>query len=122
MGYMRHHTIVVSSWDREKIENARTKALELFSALQDGAIVSELTPKATNGFSSFFVAPDGSKEGWDTSDNNDAARKTFTDWLDSNRYVDNSTSLDWVEVQFGDDDCETKICRDSDQRARESKL
>lgn len=30
---------------------------------------------------SFFIAPDGSKEGWDTSDNAEAGRAAFLDWL-----------------------------------------
>jgi hypothetical protein len=62
MGYMRHHAIIVTSWKRELLEQAHARAVEL------GMSVSEVTGEVTNSYRSFLVAPDGSKEGWDTSD------------------------------------------------------
>lgn len=54
------------------------------------------------------VATCGSKEGWDTSDTGDRARAAFTAWL---READHG---DWVEIQFGDDEGETRIVNHSD--------
>jgi hypothetical protein len=113
MGYMRHHAIIVTSWKRELLEQAHARAVEL------GMSVSEVTGEVTNSYRSFLVAPDGSKEGWDTSDQGDAARAALVEWLDDQRYEDRSTSLNWVEVQFGDDNRETRIVRDSDQYNRD---
>lgn len=112
MGYMCHHAIVVTSWQHDLLEQARAKAVEL------GMSVSEITPEVTNGYRSFFVAPDGSKEGWDTSDNGDAARDALVAWLDAQRYDDDSTPLAWVEIQFGDEELVTAIVRDSDDAMR----
>lgn len=112
MGYMRHHAIVVTSFSVERIAPAHTQAKSLFSQ------VSEIIQSPINGYWSFLVAPDGSKEGWQESADGDASRDTFVSWLEAQRYEDGSSPLDWAEVQYGDDDRETKIVRDSDERGR----
>ena len=71
-----------------------------------------------NNYRSFAIVPDGSKEGWPESDEGDEGRDRFIEWLDTQRYDDGSPRQRWVEVQFGDDDEETKVCRDSDHRPR----
>jgi hypothetical protein len=118
MGYMRLHAIVVSgidfesaSYKREYLKQAHEKAREIF-----GEQVSALTPVATNGFQSFLIPPDGSKEGWDESDDGDKRRALFKTFL---RETHNASGLDWVEVQFGDDNAVTRIIEDSDHEAEE---
>lgn len=113
MGYMRHHAIVVSSWNEERIEYAHAKAVDIF-----GARVTNVVPSPMNGHRSFLVATDGSNEGWDESDIGDAQRDRFVKWLRRQEYEDGSTSLAWVEVQYADDEKETKIVRDSDDTRR----
>lgn len=108
MGYMRHHAIVVTSWKTELLEQAHAKAVEL------GMSVSDVTSEGVNGYRSFLIAPDGSKEGWDKSERGDEQRAALIEWLDDQRYEDRSTALDWVVVQFGDGDQETLVIRDSD--------
>ena len=108
MGYMRHHAIVVTSYD-DKIEAAHAIAHQMFDDM-----VSPVVNSHTNGYRSFFIAPDGSKEGRGESNDGDARREAFKAWLDQQRYDDHSTWLRWVEVQYGDDEHETKIVSDSD--------
>lgn len=111
MGYMRHHAIVVTSYQENAIKAAREKAIELLRA-QDSEIdrtnadrlVSPIIDGTRNGYSSFLIAPDGSKEWWDESDRIAAAREAWIQWA---RGFDGP--LDWVLVQFGDDERETKI-------------
>lgn len=108
MGYMRHHAIVVTCFKYETLHEARTTALAL------GCQVSDIVASRTNGFHSFFVAPDGSKEGWEESDDGNRRRDLFTAYLrNPNLY------LDWVEVQYGDDNRNTEIIRDGDDVYRE---
>jgi hypothetical protein len=114
MGYMRHHAIVVTSWNVELMVQAHAKAIEL------GMSVSGITNEVSNGYRSFLVAPDGSKEGWGESDRGDDRRDALIKWLDGQRYEDNSTALKWVVVQFGDEEKETLVIRDSDQYYREA--
>lgn len=57
----------------------------------------------TNDYWTFAFLPDGSKEGWDTSDRGDEYREQFED-LFSFRYEDGSSPFDVVHVRFGDDE------------------
>lgn len=123
MGYMRHHTIVVSgprtSFDGQPTiaqvqQNCKKLAKEASNKFNSFNTVSAIVNSPMNDYASFFVAPDGSKEGWDTSEAGDALRDRIVEYLNSLRYSDGSTSYKWVEVQFGDDNGECKVTRSSD--------
>jgi hypothetical protein len=103
MGYHRHHAIVVTSWKDAGIETAHAEASQIFSTT--AAKVTPVTEPGVNGYRSFMVAPDGSKEGWSDSDQGDETRQRFIDWMNTQRCEDgSSTALDWVEIGFGGDD------------------
>ena len=119
MGYMRHHTIVVTGIVFSKelrggipadIVDAHKKAKTIFP------IVSPLSQATMNGYRSFFIAPDGSKEGWQPSDQGDLDREAFKRWLNAHRFSDKGSPFDWVEVQFGDDEEKTRIISDNDHK------
>lgn len=111
MGYMRHHAILVTaSQDSGRINTAHAKAVEIC-----GELVSPIIKSAINCYGSFFVAPDGSKEGWANSNNGDIRRDAFVEWLNRQRWSDGSTSYSWAEVQYGDDEGESIITRHSDE-------
>lgn len=93
MGYIRHETIVVTAFDVERLERARRFAIDA------GLPVSERVSSPVNSYQSFFVAPDGSKEGWAESDRYDAVRAEFIKAL----RADNQLYCDWVLVSFGGD-------------------
>ncbi len=112
MGYTRHHAIIVTSFDDELLQQAHTQAVEL------GMSVTPIISGAVNFYSTFLVGPDGSKEGWDESDKGNEQRAEFTDWLDQQRHNDDSSNLDWAEVQYGDDDAHNYVVRDSDEHYR----
>ncbi len=92
MGWIRHHAIVVTCYNK-------TIGIEL-QALASLVFpwVSELCPPKINGYVSFFIPPDGSKEGWDESDAGDEQRGRFIGYLEARH------DADWVEVCFGDDE------------------
>jgi len=100
MGYIKHNAIVVTSWDDEELEKIHNKAKEIFNE----QLVSELVKGVINGQCSFFIAPDGSKEGWETSQECDVMRETFTEWLRTEGRMN-----DYVEVRFGGDDGQAYI-------------
>lgn len=112
MGYMRHHAIIVTSFMPERTQAAHDKAVEL------GMAVTSIVSGSINGYTSFLIAPDGSKEGWDGSTKGDQQRAAMVEYLDAQRHDDDSSSIDWVEVQFGDDDMDTCIIRDNDEHRR----
>lgn len=99
MGYLVHHAIVVtgSRWDDDmpSIDDARVAAVDC------GCLASAVVGPAVNAYYSFFVAPDGSKEGWEESDTGDARREAFIAWL---RQHEEEGWFDWAEVRFSPDD------------------
>lgn len=111
MGYMRHHAILVTSWDASRIETAHEKAREIFSE----AMVGPLMESPINGYVTFLVIPDGSKEGWEHSEQGDTQRAEFVSWLNRQRYEDQSSWLKWAEVQYGDDEGEALIVHHTDE-------
>ena len=115
MGYIKHHTIVVTGWKDEHIEQAREKAVEIFEETckdemikppYGSNIISPIIGSLSNDQKSFFIAPDGSKEGWQTSNNCNKARTAFLDW-----FKDSDNCCDYIEVVFGGDDERQAIVR-----------
>jgi hypothetical protein len=96
---MLHHTIAVTTNIERWAAPAHAKAVAIFG---DG--VTPIFETKLNGVWSFFVLPDGSKEGWEASDEGDARRFAFVAWLDAQRYDDDSTPYHWVEVAIGSDE------------------
>lgn len=120
MGYMRHHAIVITTFDKQKALKAHEVAKEYF----DGDTVKLVTPimtSAVNTCFTFVITPDGSKEGWAESESGDVRRENMIRWMESQRYEDHSSPYDWAEVQYGDDRGETKIVNDSDAWKRRRK-
>ena len=101
MGYMRHHAIVVSSWNESHLESVHKAAIDIFPW------VSPISPLAMNRERAFFIPPDGSKEGWEDSDKGDDRRERFLQCLNRERYEDGSTALSWVEICYGGDEKQT---------------
>ncbi len=93
MGWHQHHCIVLTS-SEEDIELARDKALELF----ESNLVSDILNSKSNGYYTLVITPDGSKEGWEKSNDNDLKRTEFVAWLKREM-----KQTDFVEVQFGGD-------------------
>ena len=102
---MRHHAIVVTSWNTPLIEEAHAIAGKIFPW------VSEISPEMTNGYRSFFIPPDRGESGWDRAEAADEERADFIRWCDSKAYKDGSSSLRYVEVFFGDDGGESAVER-----------
>lgn len=92
MGYIAHHAIVVTAGSRE-VRIARKKALGL------GLHCSGPVPSPVNGYVSFLIAPDGSKEGWGESAHGDDARAEWIAWTKTQDRL----YLHWALVRFGGD-------------------
>jgi hypothetical protein len=117
MGYMKHHAIVVTGSDVAQISQAREYAITI------GMAVSEVVTSPVNAYWSFFVAPDGSKEGWESSNTGDLERQNFIDFLNQAEpggvyAMRKLYLLNWVEVIYGDENGPPKIVR-SDDKAEE---
>lgn len=103
MGYLRHECLVVSHWDDRRVGRAHDAALRIFGDLSDdmgtqfARLVSPLIRHAVNGGAAFFVAPDGSKEGWEPSNLAEEARAALIAEL-------RKLKVDWALILLGGDD------------------
>lgn len=103
---MRHNAIIVTGTNYEdEMDKAHAKAIVLFPES-----VSEAIPSIVNGYTSFFIAPDGSKEIRSVSEYYDTQRKMFSDFVDSLAYEDGSNAVWFVDVGFNEHN-ETAIDR-----------
>jgi hypothetical protein len=91
MGWIVHHAIIVTSYRKLDIDRAYEQAQAIFPA------VSPPIESTVNGYWSFLSPPDGSKEGWPSSDEGDEERQRFAQWV-----ADESASLTVVEVAYGE--------------------
>ena len=123
MGYIKHNAVVVTGWNEEHMNQAREKAVELFEKFteEEGVVppygsklISPIIGGLVNSQLSFFIAPDGSKEGWTTSDNCNYAREAFLDWL-----RDSYIFCEYIEVRFGGDDEYESIVRSNEIDSRD---
>jgi len=104
MGYIAHDAVVVTASDymldqpeMPDVEAFRQEMPEAMRGLLVGPIQS-----LTNGYLTWFFAPDGSKEGWGLSDAVEAWRERFVA-LFGFRYGDGSTPFEVVWVRYGGD-------------------
>lgn len=109
MGYIKHNAIIVTDAGypeaKKKLDLTHKKAEELF-----GDLVSPMIKSKINENHSFFIAPDGSKEYWDLSDEHDSKRKVLANFINSLAYDDGSNAIKFVDVSY--DEChEVKIER-----------
>jgi hypothetical protein len=105
MGIVNHNAIIVTGVHEEGAKASHKIACELFgedvligppsSGVFGRNLVSPIIESTSNSYFSFFIAPDGSKEGWPTSNSYDNRREEFM------RRVDDRSAY-VVEVQFGE--------------------
>jgi hypothetical protein len=110
MDVLKEHAILVTGYYGDHIDRAHAKATELFDASgftycapEGFSTVTPIMDGYVNSTRSFAILPDGSKEGWGTSDAGNEARTKMVEWLRAQTYEDGSNPLAWVEVQYGDE-------------------
>ena len=94
MGYIMHDAIIVTAFRDQDAVAGRDKAEEL------GLPVSNLVRSMVNGYTTFLIAPDGSKEGWSDSDKYDGIRARWLEWAHK-AYAD-GMYLKWCHVRYGE--------------------
>lgn len=97
MGYLRRHTIAVTGTYGDYIDKAHA------FAQGTGAQVTDILKASINQERTFYVLPDGSKEGWSESIEGDRRREKIIEYLKSLAYDDGSSPVVWVELYYGDE-------------------
>lgn len=116
MGYIRYHALIITDSGYPESKKlikkvhrmSKDKAIDYMGTSK---IVSPLVYSPINGHISFFIAPDGSKEGWESSELGDNMRDSIIDFIDSLKYEDGSSCIRYTEVFYGDEDGESKVER-----------
>lgn len=120
-----HHAIVISTFDEEYALAAHVKARAL------GCTISSIDQSPMNLLYSFMVCPDGSKEGWEESDEGDAQRRELIEFLRIPYTTlmgmepdpeDRSTPYSWVEVSYGHPEEPAKVTDYGDKHSGEQAL
>lgn len=95
MGYIAHHAIIVTSGFEADAIRAHKKAKSI------GLLVTEVVEQKLNGYYSFLICPDGSKEGWPESKFGERWREEWITWANSRR---GKVFIDWALVRYGGDE------------------
>lgn len=98
MGLIQHNCVVATTSSEERIAQMREWIRKLSQFEKEdirsaGRLFAEING-FTNGYVTFILAPDGSKEGWSTSNAGDRLRNAFIARLDE--------YWDWIEVSYGE--------------------
>lgn len=100
MGYMKHHAVCIIGWKKDVMEELHRKALEI-SEKHEQRIVTDLYSSPVDTYYSFFIHPDGGKEGWLPSDQGDRIRNEIIECIDIDPKFEH---VRYVEVTFGEDE------------------
>ena len=100
MGIIQNDIIIVTGYGKD-IQTAHDKASDIFNVpfldYGSNSLVTPIVKHIINDDSTFMIVPDGSKEGWDLSDEFDNRRKEYIQWLKKN-----PSGIDWVHVTYGE--------------------
>lgn len=104
MGYIRHNAIIVTVYEDH------AQAVHETACAICGDLVSDRVKAQMNGYQTFLIAPDGSKEGWSHSNDGDDRRSRFRTAL---REMADNWWCEWVEIAYGNDDAGAKVVASS---------
>ena len=111
MGYMAHDAVIVtiSGYVLEPRDGRPAmpdvEAFRISLPAEWQALIVGPAKSITNDYLTYAFLPDGSKEGWGTSNAGDEYREQFAD-LFAFKYDDGSSPFNVVHVRFGGDDYE----------------
>ncbi len=107
MKQYKHHAILITTRHRKLIDELRIKAKDFFlkgmQAKTGHTLIGEITLSIIGDFYTMVIFPDGSKEGYETSEEADNIRgKIIAAIKELNQKVGNQ-ELSFVEVSYGSD-------------------
>lgn len=112
MGYVKHNAIVATTWQAE----AADALVQLATGIGAEAVRGK---ERTNGYVTVCITPDGSKEGWQGSDDGDCQRNRIRAWLRG--AGEHGFWFEWCEVAFGHDDAAASIVESEWENPRDGR-
>lgn len=100
----QHNAVIITAFDKENAIEIREKIISIIKKYEKEYVikanftnaVSEVKKSVINEDYSFCLFPDGSKEGWSTSNEFDKIRTEIREYLNGNE------TCYWVEVSYGE--------------------
>lgn len=98
MGVINHNAVIATTWSDKEFNRVG----EWIGNLTREQRALFVTNKNQFGDVTIVMTPDGSKEGWEDSNECDKIREEFTTLLESRACEDGSNAWKYVEVSFGE--------------------
>lgn len=104
MGYIKHKAIIVTDSNKISIEKVHRKCKKIIENYLKKVefkhcyvpMLTEIVKSVCNGFYSFMIATDGSKEGWEVSNDMKDVRKDIINYLISKQ-------IEYAYITYGGD-------------------
>ncbi|KEI95159.1 hypothetical protein N496_19625 (plasmid) [Clostridium botulinum A2B3 87] len=100
MSHVQHLTVIVTGWNKELLNQAKEKAIELFTE----NMVTNTAKSLINQYESFMVCSSGSKGGWEEDTEHKQKIQKYVKYLDSKAFSEkkHDNSLQYVVLSYGD--------------------
>ena len=93
MGVIMHDAVIVTAFRKQDADAAHAMAVEF------AVPVTPIVQSPVNDYYTFLICPDGSKEGWEDSEEGERRRAAWFKW---SREHKDATFLSVVHVRYGD--------------------
>ena len=97
MSYIKHNAIIITTNNLFVLSNT------INSIESIGLSYIKYNTNVINGYNTIVIYPIGSGISFDSYEIDMVKRDELKQWLKSNRYEDGSSSLEWVEIEYGND-------------------
>ncbi len=99
MGVENNECVIATTRNKDAIKSVKTWVDDLSKEHQSLFVFVD---SLINAKTTVFLAPCGSKKGWDVDEDIEVLRRKFIAILEGFKYEDDSSSFDWVEVGYGE--------------------
>lgn len=99
MGVENNECVIATTWDKNVIEKLK---LWIKSVAEEYQSLFVFVRGTCNSKETLFLAPCGSKKGWEEDKILENIRNALIKILESFNYEDGSSPIDWVEIGYGE--------------------
>ncbi|MDX2195794.1 MAG: hypothetical protein NW207_05205 [Cytophagales bacterium] len=113
MKNIKHHTIIVTCQEKAETENIRNQIVALYKQKMEvktgHKLITPIFESLINSFFTFYIIPDGSKEGYDASEDGDILRQEVYSLLLTYKSQHPHIYIAYAELSYGGDNEAPKI-------------
>ena len=98
MGIKNNECIIITTWNKKAMKTLKEW---VFTLKDEHQSLFAYIPSLMNNEETLFLAPCGSKKGWEEDLELEKIRDNLIEILKSFNYSDGSNPFDWVEIGYG---------------------